>query len=92
MRYLALATDYDGTLATDGEPSAAALSAIERLRMSGRRVFLVTGRRVDDLLGVCQRTDLFDYVVAENGAVLYAPLRREETLLCKPVPMQFSSA
>jgi len=92
MRYLALATDYDGTLATDGEPSAAGFSAIERLRMSGRRVFLVTGRRVDDLLGVCQRTDLFDYVVAENGAVLYAPLRREENSSVSLCPCNLGSA
>ena len=50
MRYLALALDYDGTGASDGKLSDAASSAIERLRTSGRRVVLVTGRRVGDLL------------------------------------------
>jgi hydroxymethylpyrimidine pyrophosphatase-like HAD family hydrolase len=55
MRYLALATDYDGTLASHGQADPAALSAIERLRMSGRRAVLLTGRRVDDLFAVCPR-------------------------------------
>jgi len=90
MRYLALAADYDGTLATDGEFSAAAISAIERLRMSGRRVIAVTGRRLDDFLRVCGRVDLFDYIVAENGALMYAPRTKAETLLGKPVPVDLT--
>ena len=55
MRYLALALDYDGTAASDGKLSDVASSAIERLRTSGRRVVLVTGRRVGDLLQVLPR-------------------------------------
>lgn len=43
MRYLALAVDYDGTAASDDKLSDAAALAIERLRISGRRVVLVTG-------------------------------------------------
>jgi HAD superfamily hydrolase (TIGR01484 family) len=89
MRYLALATDYDGTIATDGKASAAAISAIARLRASGRRAILVTGRRLDELLKVFPQVDLFDYIVAENGAVVYAPRTREETLLGKPPPAEF---
>jgi hydroxymethylpyrimidine pyrophosphatase-like HAD family hydrolase len=45
MRYLALATDYDGTVATDGQMLVDAISAITRLRKSGRRAILLTGRR-----------------------------------------------
>ena len=90
MRYLALATDYDGTLATDGELCTTAISAMERLRMSGRRVVLVTGRRLEDLLGVCRRIDLFDYAVAENGALIYTPRTRAQTLLGKPVPIELT--
>lgn len=41
-RYLALVTDYDGTIASKGRASAAALHAIARLRASGRRSILVT--------------------------------------------------
>ena len=35
MRYLALATDYDGTLAHDGTVNAATLAALDRVRDSG---------------------------------------------------------
>jgi HAD superfamily hydrolase (TIGR01484 family) len=89
MRYLALVTDYDGTLATHGEMTVDAASALERLRMSGRRAILVTGRRLDDLLAVCPYVHLFDYVVAENGALAYAPRTREVTPLAKPPPAEF---
>lgn len=89
MRYLALVTDYDGVIAHDGCPSGAAIAAIQRLRSSGRRAVLITGRRLDDLIGVCQHLDLFDCVVAENGAVIYEPATRKETLLAKPLPPQF---
>jgi hydroxymethylpyrimidine pyrophosphatase-like HAD family hydrolase len=89
MRYLVLVTDYDGTIATGGQAETAALLAIERLRMSGRRAILVTGRRVDDLLTVCPGVRLFDYVVAENGAVVYDPRTREQTFLAKPPPAEF---
>ena len=54
MRYLALATDYDGTLATNGHASADAIAAIARLRESGRRAILVTGRRLEELSKVFQ--------------------------------------
>jgi hydroxymethylpyrimidine pyrophosphatase-like HAD family hydrolase len=89
MRYLVLVTDYDGTIATGGKADESALLAIERLRMSGRRAILLTGRRVDDLLAVCPHLRLFDYVVAENGAVVYEPRTREQTLFGKPPPAEF---
>lgn len=85
MRYLALAVDYDGTAASNDRLSDDARLAIERLRVSGRRIVLVTGRRLDDLLSVCSAIELFDIVVAENGAVVYDPRRREETVLGVPV-------
>lgn len=89
MRYLALVTDYDGTVAIDGQMSAEVIAAIVRLRQSGRRAILVTGRRLGELLTVCPHIELFDYVVAENGALLYAPRTRVETALGKPVPPEF---
>lgn len=90
MRYLALVTDYDGTLATNGKVAADTVSAIGRLRASGRRVVLVTGRRLDDLQVVCPHLPLFDYVVAENGALVYAPHTREITPLGKRPPPEFT--
>jgi HAD superfamily hydrolase (TIGR01484 family) len=84
VRYLALATDYDGTLASDGSVRDKTFEAVERIRGSGRRVILVTGRQLEDLKSVCPRLDLFDRVVVENGAVLFRPETREEKLLAEP--------
>jgi hypothetical protein len=89
MRYLALVTDYDGTLATDGKIAAAAATALERLRLSGRRAILVTGRRLEDLLALLPYAHLFDFIVAENGAVVYESRTRRETLLASPPPQEF---
>jgi hydroxymethylpyrimidine pyrophosphatase-like HAD family hydrolase/energy-coupling factor transporter ATP-binding protein EcfA2 len=89
MRYLALVTDYDGTLATHGEMASGTVSAIERLRISGRRTILVTGRRLDDLQRTCPHLHLFDYVVAENGALVYSPRMREVTPLGQRPPPEF---
>src|SRR5690349_4323362 len=84
MRYLALVADYDGTLACHDRVSDDAARAIERLRTSGRRALLVTGRRLDELLAVFPRVGLFDLIVAENGAIVYDPRAREETRLGNP--------
>jgi HAD superfamily hydrolase (TIGR01484 family) len=85
MRYVALACDYDGTIAHDGQVSEETVAALERLVASGRRAILVTGREVEDLHRVFGRVDLFERVVAENGGVVYRPARREERLLTEPV-------
>ncbi|MBD2197397.1 MULTISPECIES: HAD-IIB family hydrolase [Calothrix] len=92
MRYFVLATDYDGTLATDGHVRENTLAALERLRASGRKLILVTGRQLDDLQQVFQHIDLFDYVVAENGALLYSPATRQEKLLGSQPPSEFIQA
>ncbi|HWB01199.1 MAG TPA: HAD family hydrolase, partial [Pirellulales bacterium] len=92
MRFLVLASDYDGTLAHDGRIDPATYAAIERCRASGRKVILVTGRELDDLQRVCQRIDLFDLVVAENGALLYFPATREERALAPAPPSEFCEA
>lgn len=89
MRYLALVTDYDGVIASNGRASSAAVAAIKRLRLSGRRTILVTGRRLDDLQESFPHLSLFDYVVAENGAIAYEPRSREVTLLAEPPPPEF---
>ena len=60
MRYLALASDYDGTLAKDGEVDELTIRALERLVQSGRKLILVTGRELPDLQSVFSRLDLCD--------------------------------
>jgi hydroxymethylpyrimidine pyrophosphatase-like HAD family hydrolase len=92
LRYLALATDYDGTLAHDGRVDDATLGALARLLSSGRKLILVTGRQLDELLSVFPQIDLFETVVAENGALLYWPASREEKLLAEPPPALFVEA
>jgi HAD superfamily hydrolase (TIGR01484 family) len=89
VRYLALVTDYDGVVASDDRPSPAALTALGRLRLSGRRAILVTGRRLGNLRETFPDLSHFDYVVAENGALIYDPRTREETLLAAPPPPEF---
>lgn len=89
MRYLALATDYDGTLATDGRVSDDIIAALGRLQSSGRKLILVTGRELEDLQRVFPQIDLFDYIVAENGAFLYSPATRAEKLLGASPPEEF---
>src|SRR5262245_46194804 len=89
MRYHVLATDYDGTLACHGRVDEPTLAALEELRRSGRRLVLVTGRQLDDLATVFSRADLFEYVVAENGAVVHRPATQETRLLTEALPAHF---
>ena len=92
MRYYTLATDYDGTIAHDGIVNEATLDALQRLRASGRHLLLVTGRRLEELKETFQRTDIFEVVVAENGALLYFPSDGRETVLSEPPPERFIAA
>src|SRR5262245_55529964 len=92
VRYHALACDYDGTLATDGVLDGSTVEALERVRASGRKLVLVTGRELDDLERACPRLDLFDRVVAENGALLHRPESGEERTLAPAPPEAFVDA
>ena len=86
MFFVALATDYDGTLAQHGEVDAATRQAIEDLRQSGRKVILVTGRTLADLAVAFGDLKPFDVVVAENGALLFVPAKKQEIPLAEPPP------
>jgi hypothetical protein len=92
MRYLVLASDYDGTLACDGVVDDLVAAALERCRASGRRNVLVTGRELADLKQTFRRLDLFEYVVAENGGTLFRPAKNEERVLAERPPDEFVSA
>jgi hydroxymethylpyrimidine pyrophosphatase-like HAD family hydrolase len=89
MQYHALAVDYDGTLATDGVVHADTINALDRLRHSGRRVILVTGRIIEQLTHVFPQLALCDLVVADNGALLYEPQTGEKQKLAEPPPREF---
>jgi len=88
-RYQLVATDYDDTLATAGRIAPEVIDGLRRLRASGRRAILVTGRELDDLLKVCPEIQMFERVVAENGAVLFRPSNGETVLLADPPPRAF---
>src|SRR5512143_1543539 len=90
MRLHALACDYDETLAEEGRVAPETVAALERLRASGRALVLVTGRELDDVARVGPRLDLFDAVVAENGAVLHLPSRSAPRELAEPPPPAFA--
>jgi len=90
MRYLALATDYDGTIAHDELVPSSTIDAINRLRQSGRKIILVTGRELPDLARVFHHFEIFDLIVAENGAVLYNPATREKRILAERPPDKFA--
>src|ERR1051326_7518836 len=91
MRYHALACDYDGTIAWNGTVDAETIAALEKLRESGRKLVLVTGRELDDLMRVFPRLDLFDRAVVENRAVLYRPATRDQKLLAETPPKEISA-
>ena len=87
-KFRAVATDYDGTLARNGKVQPETLRALSRVRLSGRTVILVTGREISSLKEVMPQLEIFDLIVAENGAVLYLPSSRTEVPLAKaPSPM-----
>lgn len=86
MKWRALATDFDGTIATDGvvdEPTRLALLA---LRAADVRSFLVTGRVLSDFDLMESFLPIFDMIVAENGAVLSDPASEETRALGAPPP------
>jgi HAD superfamily hydrolase (TIGR01484 family) len=89
LRYHALACDFDGTLAWNGNVDGATVAALHRLRESGRKSILVTGRELDDLIGHFSDLQLFDRVVAENGAVVYLPTTGDQFVLGDAPPEAF---
>jgi hydroxymethylpyrimidine pyrophosphatase-like HAD family hydrolase len=84
MHILALACDYDETLASQGKIDPLTLQGLLQLKRSGGKIILVTGRQLGDLLAVCPEIEIFDFVVAENGALLYRPSSRETRALAGP--------
>src|SRR5438067_2768629 len=63
LYFLALATDYDGTIAEDGIVDAVTLAALDSFKKTGRRLILVTGRELPDLKSGFSVLELFALVV-----------------------------
>ena len=92
MRYTAIALDYDGTIAHDGVVPPHVLDGLRRLKASGRKLLLVTGRELEELLGIFPEIGIFDRVVAENGALMYRPQGGERKELGEPPPDELIDA
>jgi hydroxymethylpyrimidine pyrophosphatase-like HAD family hydrolase len=86
MRYVALAAGFDGTLARDGRCDERCIESLRALAATGRKLILVTGRELRELLEIFPEARLFDYVVAENGAVMHRPATRESEILAQAPP------
>ena len=84
MRYHVLAVDYDGTLALDSSVDESTLKSLDELLATGRHLMMVTGRELPQLLSAFPHIEKFDWVVAENGGLLYCPSTKEERLLTAP--------
>jgi hydroxymethylpyrimidine pyrophosphatase-like HAD family hydrolase len=89
MQFSTLATDYDGTLAADGWVADETLRALDRCIESGRKLILVTGRELPELLEVFSHAKLFHSIVAENGGLLYQPSTGLEKPLAPPPSAEF---
>lgn len=69
----ALACDFDGTLASSERIGSYVRQTLERARAADLRLILVTGCTFFELTRAWDFLELFDGVVAENGAVVYYP-------------------
>jgi hydroxymethylpyrimidine pyrophosphatase-like HAD family hydrolase len=86
MRVNAAAFDYDETLARDGAVTPGTIDALQRLRASDRKLILVTGRELEDLLRLFPYPEIFERIVSENGGVLCRPDTGQIRLLNEPPP------
>jgi hydroxymethylpyrimidine pyrophosphatase-like HAD family hydrolase len=89
MRYHAVAADYDGTLAHHGVIDDATWAALRKLKDSGRKLVMVTGRQLDELLALLPHPEVFDRIVAENGALVYTPATKQERTVAPGPPAAF---
>ena len=86
MRYVALAAGFDGVLARDDHCDERCIDALQALSATGRKLILVTGRELRELLEMFPEARMFDYVVAENGAVMYHSATRQSEILAQAPP------
>ena len=92
MKFLALAVDYDGTIAFNDVMDERVRHAIADLRAKDVVVLIVTGRILSELKRVAGDLHFVDAVVAENGAVLEFTSNGYSRLLAPPVPEQIMEA
>lgn len=89
MRYFSLVCDYDGTIAHDGRCAPSTVEALKRVRASGRKLILATGRQLPELQEIFPEHSIFDRIIAENGAILYRPESQDCKALADAPPPEF---
>ncbi len=77
---LVLALDLEGTLAQDGQISLENWDALRQAKMAGLTLILTTGSRLARFIDTGPYDELFEAIVAENGAVVYFPRRDSREL------------
>jgi hydroxymethylpyrimidine pyrophosphatase-like HAD family hydrolase len=87
--YSVLAADYDGTIAEHGRVSAVMEATLRSLLEANFRLILVSGRRLENILPICDVLDLFEMVILENGAVSYSPRSGTDKLIASAVDQRF---
>jgi len=92
VRFQAIACDYDSTLAHEGRVAPETVEVLRRARTAGRKLILITGRRLEDLASVFSETSVFDLIVAENGGLLSYPTTKLEEPLCAEPSEKFVAA
>ena len=92
MHITVVATDFDGTIAQDEQIDPDVARVLRRLRAAGTLTVLVSGRPFEFLHTLQDRTQAFDLIVAENGAVLYNPRTDEISLPFGEVPTDLIDA
>jgi hydroxymethylpyrimidine pyrophosphatase-like HAD family hydrolase len=92
MRFLAMALDYDGTIAQNDMLDDRVRESIARLRAQNIIVLIVTGRILSDLERVAGDLHFVDAVVAENGAVMAFPDSGYSKILGDPPPVSLLEA
>lgn len=89
MKWQALATDFDGTIATDGVVDEPTKNALLQFQSQGAKTLLVTGRELPEFQAMDIFLPMFDLVVAENGAVIYDPKTGKTKVLAAGPPKAF---
>lgn len=88
-RYSLLVCDYDGTLATGETAGSQVIEALTSTSDAGTKLVLATGRELPDIRRVLPEIELFQWVVAENGAVLFEPATGVKEVLGTAPPESF---
>lgn len=72
MGYKAVVSDLDGTLLNGNhEFSSKTKEIIKKVKDSGRKIFIATGRHPVDALGLKKVLGLDSYVISSNGAMIH---------------------